>query len=127
MDIQQSRELPIERVLARLRERLGAARYVVEYWDDDLCAVRLAPALASDRVVIISTCDKEEGRYDVSLSGPPAPGAPRPSAPGGRYPNIDFDTLVAVVAAQLELPLPSRSSGVWTAPTERPTRGEERV
>lgn len=103
MDARHGRELAIEPVLARLRERFGAARLLVEYWDDDLCAVRAPRERAPERVLFISICNRPDGRYDVALDGPPAPGAAHPPAADGRCQSIDFDTLAAVVAEQFDL------------------------
>ncbi|HEU4640948.1 MAG TPA: GNAT family N-acetyltransferase [Gemmatimonadaceae bacterium] len=103
MDALHGNPLAIDLVLARLRERFGDDVLAVEYWDHDLCAVRVAREGAPERVLLISTCDRPEGEYDVSLEGPPARGASRPPGADGRYERIDFETLAAVVAEQLAL------------------------
>jgi GNAT superfamily N-acetyltransferase len=95
--------LAIERVLARLRERFGDDVLAVEYWDHDLCVVGEARERAPERVLLISTCDRPEGEYDVSLDGAPARDASLPPAADGRYERIDFETLATVVAEQLAL------------------------
>jgi len=96
----------IDLVLARLRERFGAAAFgAVEQWDADLCAIGLATPGGPTYLAYISVCGKPVGRFDLLIE-PATADAAAPRAGSLRHADIDFETLATIIAGHLGLQPP---------------------
>lgn len=93
----------IIRTLHSLRERFGDALMVVDHWDADLVAVGVATLASARPLVYFSTWKREPGRYYVDLEWPAAPNSDQPYEQGEKFEDVDFETLISIVARHLDL------------------------
>ena len=97
--IPTSKSQAIIDVIAKLRERLGKDSFdIADKWEDDRDAIGIAkPADHSKLTYIAAYGDK----FFVELELPPTPGSELPYELAGRYDDIDFEQLVAVLTSHL--------------------------
>ena len=88
-------------VLGQLRQRFATTAFdIVEYWDEDCCAVGITRPDGRARIAYISACGKQSGRYDVALEDSNEDGT-EPCEVCGRYSDVDFDRLAGLVGEHL--------------------------
>jgi hypothetical protein len=94
----------VDAALALLRERFGGAAFeIVEQWDTDLCVVGIAGHDRPARLVYVSTCEKEPGRFDVALERAAPEGSSDLYVEDGAHHDVEFDSLAQIVGDYLGL------------------------
>ena len=89
-------------VLARLERELGEAAFrVVDHWEASACAIGVASPKDQRVLAYISTFDKPEGYYFLSLELAPPPGSERSYAPAGEFEHVDFPKLAWLIKRHL--------------------------
>src|SRR4051794_6149891 len=90
-------------LLERLRQRIGSDTFeVVDHWESDLCAVGIASPRNHGVLAYLSIFGCPLDRYDVDLELPPEPNSDFPYRDGGRFRNLDFETLARTVKAHFD-------------------------
>lgn len=82
MNTENIKDPEILKMLSKLRTELGEGAFdVVDHWEADLCAIGIVRPDNHSVLVYVSTYERGEGRYWVSLELPPiAEGVPYASA-----------------------------------------------
>ena len=90
-------------VLAKLKKALRRRAFqVVDNWEGSLCAIGVASPEDQRVLAYISTFDKPEGYYFLSLELPPPPGSERSYLPAGEYAHVDFQELARLIRGHLD-------------------------
>ena len=93
----------IHRVLAKLKKALRRRPFqVVDHWEGSLCAIGVASPEDRRVLAYISTFDKPEGYYFLSLELPPPPGSERAYVPAGEHEHVDFQELARLIREHLD-------------------------
>ena len=93
----------IHNVLAKLKKALrGHAFQVVDHWEASLCAIGVASPEDKRVLAYISTFDKPQGYYFLSLELPPPSGSEQAYVPAGEYEHIDFQELARLIKEHLD-------------------------
>lgn len=93
----------VVRMLAALRSELGSGAFdVVDHWESDRCAIGIARPDDHGVVVYISTYERPEDRYWVSLELPPREGDDGPYTPAGEREVRGIRELAAVVRSHFD-------------------------
>jgi hypothetical protein len=85
-----------------LQTRFGETLHLSDHWDGDLMAIGVCGD-QPNRLVYFSTFQRAAGHYYVDLESPAPAGSSLPYRQGERLDDVDFDTLVAIVAHHLNL------------------------
>ena len=93
----------IHDLLAKLEKALrGRAFRVVDHWGASQCAIGVASPEDERVLAYISTFDKPEGYYFLSLELPPPPGGERSYVPAGEYEHLNFRQLARLIKRHLD-------------------------
>jgi hypothetical protein len=93
----------LKRIIGRLRQTLGTEAFdIVDHWDGDLCAVGIARRDDHGLLVYISTYNKKDDQYFVSLELPSSE-TKMPYDSAGTFENVDFDRLESIVRQHLKI------------------------
>jgi hypothetical protein len=93
----------IHNVLSRLRRALRRREFrVIDHWEASLCAIGVASPEDQRVLAYISTFDKPEGYYFLSLELPPPPGSERAYVPAGEHAHVDFRELARLIRGHLD-------------------------
>lgn len=92
----------IVKALAQLKKELGEGAFrVVEDREASAYAVGVASPKQKGLRADISTFDKPEGYYFLSLEFPPPPGSERSYAPAGEFEHVNLGRLVRLIKQHL--------------------------
>jgi len=86
-----------------LQARFGEALHLSDQWDGDLMAIGVCGPDRPERLVYFCTFQRATGRYYVDLESPAPTGSNLPYIQGDTFEDVDFDTLVGIVARHLDL------------------------
>ena len=93
----------IHDLLARLEKALRGRSYqVIDQWRASLYAIGIASGEDKRVLAYVSTFDKPQGYYFLSLELPPPPGSERSYAPVGEYEHVDFSELARLIKRHLD-------------------------
>ena len=102
IDPQSGKDHTILKALARLKKELGAGAFrVVDHWEASAYAVGVASPKHQGLLAYISSFDKPEGYYFLSLEFPPPPGSERSYAPAGEFEHVNLGRLVRLIRQHL--------------------------
>ena len=102
IDPQSGKDHTIMRALAQLKKELGEGAFrVVDDREASAYAVGVASPKRKGLLAYISTFDKPEGYYFLSLEFPPPPGSERSYAPGGEFEHVNLGRLVRLIKQHL--------------------------
>lgn len=112
----------ILRALDRLKKELGeGAFHVVEQPESSAHAVSVRSPKHEGLLAYVSTFDKPEGFYFLSLESPPPPGSERSYAPAGEFEHVSLGRLVRLVKRHLKGE-PGRGAERQAAPESAPAK-----
>lgn len=98
------KEQSILETLGLLSARFGDKTLrAIDHFEADLCAISVGREGDRCRLVYFSTYGHAPGRYYVELELPPTESTVSPFVKGGQYSDVDFETLVRLVAEHLSL------------------------
>lgn len=105
MSTPAEKDVSVESLLARLRERLGADAFLaVDHWPTDPFAIGIARPDNLEVLAYISTAGADPEDFFVSLELPPAGGwSDFPYSPAGDRTARGFDELVAALRQHLSV------------------------
>ena len=85
-----------------LRERLGSDAFcLVDHWEADLDAIGIGSPHDRRVLAYVSCFGQPEERYCVELELPPVAGDDFPYQPAGSHEDLDFESLIAIIASHL--------------------------
>jgi hypothetical protein len=102
IDPQTGKDHTIIKALAQLKKELGEGAFrVVDDREASAYAVGVASPKRKGLLAYISTFDKPEGYYFLSLESPPPPGSERSYAPAGEFEHVNLGRLVRLIKQHL--------------------------
>ena len=102
IDPQTGKDHTISKALAQLKKELGEGAFrVVDDREASAYAVGVASPKQKGLLAYISTFDKPEGYYFLSLEFPPPPGSERSYAPAGEFEHVNLGRLVRLIKQHL--------------------------
>ena len=102
IDPQSGKDHTIIKALAQLKKELGEGAFrVVDDREASAYAVGVASPKHKGLLAYVSTFDKPEGFYFLSLEFPPPPGSERSYAPAGEFEHVNLGRLVRLIKQHL--------------------------
>lgn len=103
IDSLSGKDRTINKALAHLAKEMGEGAFqVVDDWEDSAYAVGVASPRHRGLLAYISTFDKPDGYYFLSLESPPPPGGERSYAPAGEFEHVSLGRLVRLIKRHLK-------------------------
>lgn len=103
IDPPPGKDRTILRALDQLQKELGeGAFHVVEQEESSAHAVSVTSPKHKGLLAYVSTFDKPDGFYFLSLEFPPPPGSERSYAPAGEFEHVSLGRLVRLIKRHLK-------------------------
>lgn len=127
-DPSSEKDASILKALAQLKRELGeGAIQIVDHWEGSAHAVGVAGPKDRGQLAYISSFDKPEGYYFLSLEFPPPPGSGRSYAPAGEFEHVNLGRLVRLIKQHLRK-APEQEKERWqAAPESAPAKSGDKT